>query len=57
MGLGSLTDYAHEAKLIKDLEANGTNVEEYFKNRTEMEKNMSQTGYRETHHHHYHNGN
>lgn len=31
LGLTSLTDKAHEAKFIQDLEANGTNIEEFMK--------------------------
>lgn len=53
MGIGSLTDYAHQAKLIQELEANGTNLDEYFKNRTEEDMGNSDT--RERHHHHHYN--
>ena len=54
--LGGLTDYAHQAKLVSDLEANGTNIEEYFKNKTEEESKLTESEIRERHYHHHHYG-
>lgn len=41
--LTSITDYAHESKFLQELEANGTNIEEYF-NKTYGPNGTSATG-------------
>jgi hypothetical protein len=55
-GLGVLTNYAHDAKFIADLRANGTDPEEYFKNKAAEESKMTESEIRERHYHHHHYG-